>query len=187
MTWAAGNGYVQPQGFPLAANTPVAIAIPGGLGILADGASCGLVIQADPLADGRKEAVESFLEKHSCDISDLAHDFVLAAEVNKLDYRLLPVLAVLETGCGRAARNHNLFGWANGRKPFGSFSQSIHFVAQRLRIAPHYSGKTVAQKLKVYNRRVAYQRKVLRLMETMPEPDSDLLMADDPVDVSGFE
>lgn len=151
------------------------------------GASCSLFVHAESLADGRTHAVQSFLESHSCAIADLASDFVLAAELNRIDYRLLPVLAVLETGCGRAARNNNLFGWANGRKPFGSFRQSIHFVAQRLRIAPHYSGKTVSEKLKVYNRRPAYRRKVLALMQTMPEAAEELPLREGSAEASGSE
>jgi hypothetical protein len=92
---------------------------------------------------------------------------VLAAELNGLDYRLLPTLAVLESGCGRATKNYNLFGWANGRKVFASFEQGIHFVAQRLRLAPHYRNKTTIEKLRLYNRRASYRAKVLRLMESI--------------------
>jgi hypothetical protein len=133
-----------------------------------DGVSCRRFVHQDVAEDARTAAVESFLRSHSCPVQDLAPEFVLAAELNGLDYRLLPVLAVLETGCGRQAKNRNLFGWANGRKPFASFVQGIHFVAQRLRLAPHYAGKTLAQKLRVYNRRAWYRRKVLALMEKMP-------------------
>jgi hypothetical protein len=133
-----------------------------------DGFSCRRFVHQDVAEDARTVAVEDFLRSHSCPVQDLAPEFVLAAELNGLDYRLLPVLAVLETGCGRQAKNQNLFGWANGRKPFASFVHGIHFVAQRLRLAPHYAGKTVAQKLRVYNRRAWYRRKVLALMEKMP-------------------
>ncbi|MCZ2157543.1 MAG: glucosaminidase domain-containing protein [Bryobacterales bacterium] len=117
----------------------------------------------------------------------MAHEFVLAAELNDLDYRLLPALAVLETGCGRAARNNNLFGWANGRKPFGSFRESIHFVAQRLRVAPHYRDKSLREKLKVYNRRVAYQRKVLSMMLSMPESPEERSSPAETESSFGFE
>lgn len=117
--------------------------------------------------DGRVRAVSEFLWKHQCTIEQLAPAFVLAADLNGLDYRLLPTLAVLESGCGRNARNHNLFGWANGRKPFSSFEHAIHYVAQRLRLAPHYAGKTTLEKLRAYNRRGAYRAKVLRMMDTM--------------------
>lgn len=130
-----------------------------------DGLSCRRFVHQDVAEDARTAAVASFLRAHSCPVQDLAPEFVLAAELNGLDYRLLPVLAVLETGCGRQAKNQNLFGWANGGKPFASFVQGIHFVAQRLRLAPHYAGKSVAQKLRVYNRRAWYRRKVLALME----------------------
>ncbi|MCW5964422.1 MAG: hypothetical protein KIT83_10325 [Bryobacterales bacterium] len=125
--------------------------------------------------DGRVRAVREFLWQHQCPIEPLAATFVLASDLNGLDYRLLPTLAVLESGCGRAARNHNLFGWANGRKPFTSFEHAIHFVAQRLRLAPHYAGKTMLEKLRVYNRRAAYRAKVLRVMETIRADNTEAI------------
>lgn len=156
---------------PNLAIAPVEGLIPGaGVAAGMDGISCRRFVHQDVAEDARTVAVEEFLRTHSCPVQDLAPEFVLAAELNGLDYRLLPVLAVLETGCGRQAKNQNLFGWANGRKPFASFVHGIHFVAQRLRLAPHYAGKTVAQKLRVYNRRAWYRRKVLAMMEMMPSP-----------------
>lgn len=136
----------------------------------ADGATCLHLAQPEVTEDRRTREVHTFLSRHSCPISGLAAEFVLAADLNQLDYRLLPTLAVLESGCGRATRNHNLFGWANGRKPFASFEQAIHHVAQRLRLAPHYAGKSTIEKLRKYNRRAAYRVKVLRLMDTMDRP-----------------
>ncbi len=185
--WAADDGVTRPEGYASEANTPRVLSSASELGVANRGDSCSLFVHGEMLADGRTEAVQSFLESYKCDVTDLAHDFVLAAELNKIDYRLLPVLAVVETGCGRAARKNNLFGWANGRKPFGSFRQSIHFVAQRLRVAPHYAGKTVPEKLKVYNRRVAFQRKVLAMMQAMPEPVDDPVAEASSADVGGFE
>ena len=185
--WTADDGATRPEGTASEANTSPVLSSASELGVVGRGDSCSLFVHGEMLADGRAEAVQSFLERHSCVIADLADDFVLAAELNRIDYRLLPVLAVLETGCGRAARNNNLFGWANGRKPFGSFRQSIHFVAQRLRVAPHYAGKTVPEKLKVYNRRAAYQRRVLAMMQAMPEPTEAIVAEESSVDASGFE
>ncbi len=186
LAWPAGDGVVQLQSRPVATTAQPAKSIQGEFGT-ANGQSCSLFVGADSRSLDRAEAVESFLESHSCDIGGLAQDFVQAAELNGFDYRLLPVLAVLETGCGRTARNNNLFGWANGRKRFASFRQGIHFVAQRLRFAPHYSGKSVAEKLKVYNRRAAYRRKVLTMMETMPELDGDSQLASNSTGEAGFE
>lgn len=176
LAWPAGDGIVQEQGSPVGTTSRASKSIHGEFSAVG-GQSCNLLVDADSRSLDRAEAVESFLESHSCEITGLARDFVQAAELNKFDYRLLPVLAVLETGCGRAARNNNLFGWANGRKRFSSFRQGIHFVAQRLQFAPHYSGKSVAEKLKIYNRRAAYRRKVLKMMETMPELDGESQLA----------
>jgi hypothetical protein len=134
----------------------------------ADGAICLHLAQPE---DRRTREVHAFLTKHSCPIADLAAEFVVAADLNQLDYRLLPTLAVLETGCGRRARNYNLFGWARGRHPFNSFEQAIHHVAQRLRLAPHYAGKSTIEKLRSYNRRPVYRAKVLKMMESIGEEE----------------
>lgn len=135
-----------------------------------DGATCLYLAQSEVAGDQRTREVRTFLRSHSCPIDNHAAEFVLAADLNQLDYRLLPTLAVLETGCGRLTKNNNLFGWANGRKPFASIEQAIHHVAQRLRLAPHYAGKNTRQKLQAYNRRATYRAKVLRMMDTMEDP-----------------
>ena len=98
------------------------------------GRLCIRYVHSDLVSDARTESVRDFLEDHHCQIAGLAPEFVLAADLNQIDYRLLPTLSVLETGCGRATRNNNLFGWANGRKPFATMRQGIHHVAQRLRL-----------------------------------------------------
>src|SRR5690606_18926395 len=107
--WTTGYGVTRPDGNASEANNPRVLSTASELGAGSRGDSCSLFVHGEMLADGRTEAVQSFLESHKCDVTDLAHDFVLAAELNKIDYRLLPVLAVLETGCGRAARKNNLF------------------------------------------------------------------------------
>lgn len=132
---------------------------------------CAQYAHGDAVDPTRVVAVQQFLNRHHCPIEDLAPEFVRASTLNGLDYRLLPTLAVLESGCGRATRNHNLFGWANGRMAFASFAQAIHHVAQRLRLAPHYAGKSTLQKLRMYNRRGAYRAKVLRMMESLGQPE----------------
>lgn len=137
----------------------------------AEGPQCEDFAQADSTQDSRVRAVRDYLWSNGCAIDHLAGTFVRAADLNGIDYRLLPVLAVHESGCGRKTRNHNLFGWANGRKAFASFEQAIHFVAQRLRLAPHYAGKSTLGKLRMYNRRGSYRAKILRAMDTIvPEP-----------------
>ena len=185
LAWPAGDGIVQERGAPWGRPPRAAKSIHGEFSAVG-GQSCNLLVDADSRSLDRAEAVESFLESHSCEITGLARDFVQAAELNKFDYRLLPVLAVLETGCGRAARNNNLFGWANGRKRFSSFRQAST-SSLNVFSSHHYSGKSVAEKLKIYNRRAAYRRKVLKMMETMPELDGESQLASISAGGAGLE
>jgi hypothetical protein len=53
-------------------------------------------------------------------------DFLIAADHYKLDWRLLPTLALVESGGGKEARNNNMFGWANCKVRFDSVKEGIY-------------------------------------------------------------
>jgi hypothetical protein len=127
---------------------------------------------APPPADPRVEHIRQFFEKHRCPIAPLAPLFLLASEKHKLDWRLLPSLALIETGGGRAASpNRNVFGWANGRSRFISVEESIDHVAERLANAPSYRDKSLEDKMKAYNpRRRDYASIVKRIMTRLDPP-----------------
>lgn len=113
--------------------------------------------------DARRQALEQFLAPYPG--RQYSSDFLEAADRYKLDWRLLPAICVVETGCGNRAKNNNMFGWLSGRKKFYSSRQGIYHVAFRLANAEHYDGKSTKQKLKTYNpRHRAYPAKVQKLM-----------------------
>ena len=118
-------------------------------------------------ADPRTLKIRKFFASTGCPASAFATDFVLAADQHHLDWRLLPSLSFLETTGGKTQRNNNLFGWSNGETRFPSIRAGIYMVASRLSQARHYRGKTVDQKLRLYNTDRAYPQKVRATMRAL--------------------
>jgi hypothetical protein len=116
--------------------------------------------------DPRLDALRRFFQKHQCPAADLAGDFILAADVNGLDWRLLPSIAFVETTCGKFMRGQNPLGWGSGKTTFASAKAAIHYVAGRLAQSPIYAGKDIRAKLLTYNPvRKDYVSRVTEIME----------------------
>ena len=67
--------------------------------------------------DLRETILRKFLRDKHCPDQDFTEVFIAEADAHGLDWRLLPSLALVESGGGRNARGNNLFGWANGKRP----------------------------------------------------------------------
>src|SRR5579875_1286516 len=65
------------------------------------------ILEPEPAArqDARTLRLRSFFASLRCPVVYLAQYFVEAADDNQLDWRLLPSIAVIESGGGKAARN----------------------------------------------------------------------------------
>ncbi len=120
--------------------------------------------------DPRLTQLEDFLQEKRCPVKNLAPDFIAAADRHSLDWRLLPSIAVIESGCGRYQRRNNIFGWASARKGFETVRAGIYAVAERLAHSKLYRNKTLDALLRTYNRHAGYGARIKRLML---ELDSD--------------
>ena len=114
--------------------------------------------------DPRADALRGFFEALNSPASDLAEDFLLAADHHGLDWRLLPSIAILESGGGRESMNNNILGWDSCRRYFPSVQAGIHTVADRLANSKLYKNKDLDRKLKTYSPSAMYPGKVKRLM-----------------------
>ncbi len=101
--------------------------------------------------DPRTIRLHRFFERLHCPVGYLSEDFIHAADDNQLDWRLLPSISVIESGGGKAYRNNNIFGWANGLMPFPTIRAGINQVAFKLGKSPLYQNRDVASKLRIYN------------------------------------
>jgi hypothetical protein len=121
-------------------------------------------VQNDP----RFHAIRNFFLSKKCPIAELSADFVAAADKHNLDWRLLPSIALLESGGGKIAPGGNPLGWGSGQAKFKTAAQAIHYVAERLSISPIYAGKDLKTKLRIYNpARKDYAAKVQEVMEQL--------------------
>lgn len=114
--------------------------------------------------DPRVVRLHEFLLGLHCPVSSLAEDFIAAADNNQLDWRLLPSIAVIESGGGKAYKNNNIFGWDNGEQAFPTIRYSIHELAFRLTNSPIYRNRDVKAKLRLYNPNQGYAEAVLAVM-----------------------
>jgi hypothetical protein len=62
------------------------------------------------------------------------------------------------------ASTNNPLGWQNGKASFASVRDAIHHVSHELGFGRWYAGKTIEEKLRVYNPRPYYSQKVLGCM-----------------------
>jgi len=78
-------------------------------------------------------AVRNFLNSYNAPLASHAEDFIRAAEMHGIDYRLMPAISIIESSGGKHMfKQYNPFGW--GRKGYPSFTAAIYDVARGLSI-----------------------------------------------------
>jgi hypothetical protein len=126
--------------------------------------------------DPRIVSVRNFFRKFQSPAESVSDVFVREADNNGLDWRLLPGLAMVESGGGKRCNRHNLFGWANGKVGFSSFADAIRQVSWHLSNSRFYKDKTLDSLLMTYNRNPKYRLKVKSTMLQI-SPTIELAMA----------
>ncbi len=130
----------------------------------------GLAASATGTADVRDEKpdpritrLEAFFQSYHCPAPLHTEEYVRAADIYGLDYRLLPAVSIRETQCGKTERRrHNHWGFHQDNFP--SIEAGIEFLAKRLTRHPLYRGKTLEGILFTYNPLPAYPGEVKRIM-----------------------
>jgi hypothetical protein len=121
-------------------------------------------VEKSPSEDPRLNALRKFFTTLKCPLASAAEVFLAEADSHNLDWRLLPSLAIIETGGGRVSRGNNIFGWNNGNASFPSLGAAIHQVAKTLADGSAYKNKTLIGLLKTYNPVQGYAEKVQLMM-----------------------
>lgn len=150
-------------------------------GILASPLTPRPMIAEPPISkyqnDPRLARLTEFFYVRGCPIKNLARDFLIAADQNDLDWRLLPSISVVESGGGKAARNNNVLGWGSASSRFNSVREGIHAVAQRLSISKLYKNKDLDGILRTYNTDADYPSRVKQLMVALGPARPRLVLA----------
>jgi len=136
---------------------------------------------AEPLPaakhDPRLAVLENFFAARHCPIRSLAGEFLIAADQNGLDWRLLPSISFIESGGGKVASNNNIFGWSSGRHRFSSVRESIHAVAATLAHSKLYRKKDTDGILTTYNTLPRWAERVKAVMRAIGSPDLSAAVA----------
>jgi hypothetical protein len=115
--------------------------------------------------DPRIASLESFFHRYHCPTPYHVSDYLEAADDYQIDYRLLPAISIRETQCGVAEADNNRWGFQNGHASFPTVEDGIKFMTHRLAEHVYYKGKTLQQKLFMYNPLPAYPGEVTRIMQ----------------------
>jgi hypothetical protein len=121
-------------------------------------------VRSNSEEDSRLKTLRKFFLTLNCPLAPVAEIFVAEADSHNLDWRLLPSLAVIESGGGRVSRGNNIFGWNNGHASFATLGAAIHQVARTLADGNAYRNKGLLSLLRTYNPVQGYAEKVQSMM-----------------------
>lgn len=131
----------------------------------------------------KAEAIDTYFKNHDAPLKGYGMKFVVEAEENDIDWRLLPAIAMRESTGGKQACKrvpNSVFGWGSCKISFDSIEQSIEVVAKNLggnnpNTDHHYEGKTTEQILRKYNSYIKnYPAQVMRIMEDISPTKAEI-------------
>ena len=119
--------------------------------------------------DPRGAHLEAFFKAYGCPAPLHINDYLRAADLHALDYRILPAISLVESTCGAFERMNNRWGWDSAQTGFPSVPAGIEFISEQLAEGSPYKGKTLQEKLYTYNPYPQYVRQVERLMRQIED------------------
>jgi hypothetical protein len=102
----------------------------------------------------RVDNLKKFFRKYNSPLEESAETFVAVADQYKIDYRILPAIAGVESTFAKfyIEETHNPFGWGSGHIKFDSFDAAIRGVAKGLNEIYLSRGRDTVEKIApVYN------------------------------------
>lgn len=114
----------------------------------------------------KKFYLKNFLEKRKSPLVDHIDTFIKVSEEYDIDYRLLPAISCVESGCGKVLipGSHNAWGWGGGYIKFNDYEEAITKIAAGMdkgyfkkgRITPQQIGPIYAPPSKTWAGKVEY-------------------------------
>ena len=130
-------------------------------------------------SDPRLSRLKKYFGDRACPLRESAQEFLIAADQNQLDWRLLPSISIIESSGGKAYTNNNVFGWGSAKEKFTSVRAGIHYVAAQLGKSRRYKGKNIDRKLQLYNPLPEYSQKVKAVMRAIGSGAQPRMLAAD--------
>ncbi len=117
-----------------------------------------------------EETLAAFMREHDFAQPYNISEILDAARRASIPPSMIVCIEFYESSGGKHydAETHNPLGWNNGLTWFPSVPAAIHHVSDQLGSGRWYAGKTLEEKLHVYNPRPVYAEKVLDCMRQFP-------------------
>lgn len=122
--------------------------------------------------DLRAQALQNVFARYSSPLTEYADAYVQTADVYGLDWKLLPAIAGLESGFGRAMIDgtHNAYGWGSGRIYFTSWEEGIDTILSSLRTRYVDRGATTVSEIgSIYAESPTWAVRVEKFMDEIAE------------------
>lgn len=97
----------------------------------------------------RVAALQKYLAKKNSPMQNNAEHFITTSQKYDLDWKLLPAIAGVESGFGKAVphNSYNPFGWGGGKIHFESWSDAVDTVGNKLSKNYIQKGLTTPQQM----------------------------------------
>lgn len=125
-----------------------------------------IVRPALPAPKPHTETLSSFMRRKNFAEPNHLAEIVRSASQASIPPSLIVCIEFVESSGGKHydAETNNPLGWKNGKASFESVPAAIRHVSAELGSGRWYAGKTLEEKLRVYNPRPYYSTKVLGCM-----------------------
>ena len=147
-----------------------------------------IITQEEVTRKEKAELIDKYFAKYSAPLAGYGMKFVIEAEKNGIDWRLLPAIAMRETtggkfACKSAKAPNNNFGWGSCKWGFESVDQSIEHISKTLggnnEKVKHYKPEmTSDQILKKYNPDSivpGYSKQVIKIMKSISDDGVEII------------
>lgn len=142
--------------------------------------SSTITTEEDKILEERAQQIDALLESYDSPLAGYGKKFVLEAQKNNIDWRLLAAISGVESTFGRHAckkAKNSFLGYGSCKIDFKSVDDAIEKVSASLggnneNTAHHYEGKNTIQILKKYNSVIpTYASKVIRIMKMIDDEE----------------
>jgi hypothetical protein len=143
-----------------------------------------IITQEEVARKEKADAIDAYFAKYDTPLEGHGMKFVLEAEKNEIDWRLLPAIAMRESTGGIYACKkvpNSVFGWGSCKISFNSIDESIEVVALSLggnnpNTARYYKDKNITQILKKYNSVIpGYSNQVIKIMKSISDDGQEII------------
>jgi hypothetical protein len=112
------------------------------------------------------ETLSSFMRRKGFVEPNNLAEIIQSASKASIPASMIVCIEFVESSGGKHfdAETNNPLGWQNGKASFPSIPAAIRHVSQELGSGANYAGKTLEEKLRVYNPRPYYLVKVMGCM-----------------------